>query len=55
MSKYEENQELLSDLKGVPKNIVELSVAGATRNLKVSYYLDLGSHRQTYDSFMVLK
>ena len=49
MSKYEENLEFLNDLKGVPKNIVELSVAGATRNLKLSYYLDLGSHSQTYD------
>ena len=36
MSKYEENQELLSDFKGVPKNIVELSVASATQNLKLS-------------------
>ena len=46
MSKYEDIQELLSDLKGVPKNIVELSVAGATRNLKLSQYLVSG---QTYD------
>ena len=36
MSKYEENHELLSDLNGVPKNLLELSVVGATRNLKLS-------------------
>ena len=36
MSKYEGNFQLLSDLKGVPKNIVEVSVPGASRNLKLS-------------------
>jgi hypothetical protein len=36
MSKYEENPKLLSDLKGVHKNIVEMAVAGANRNLKLS-------------------
>ena len=36
MSKYEENPKVLSDLKGVPKNIVEMAVAGANRNLKLS-------------------
>ena len=49
MSKYEENQESLSDLKGVPKNIAELFVASATRNLKLSEYFVLGSHNQKYD------
>ena len=49
MSKYEFNQDILDDLKGAPKNIVELSVASATRNLKLSQYLVLGSHSQTYD------
>jgi hypothetical protein len=36
MSKNEENPYLLSDLKGVPKNLVEMAVAGANRNLKLS-------------------
>ena len=36
MSKYEENPQLLSDLKGVPKNIVERAIAGADWNLKLS-------------------
>ena len=36
MSKYEENHRLLSDLKGVPKNILDMSVAGANLNLKLS-------------------
>ena len=31
MTKYEKNHKLLSDLKGVPKNIVRLFVAGATQ------------------------
>jgi hypothetical protein len=35
MSKYEENSKWLSDLKGVPKNIVEMALAGANRNLKL--------------------
>ncbi len=35
MSKYEENPKLWSDLKGVPKNIVEMAVGGANRNLKL--------------------
>jgi hypothetical protein len=43
MSKYEENPELLSDLKGVPKNIVEMAVAGASWNLKLSEYYVLVS------------
>jgi hypothetical protein len=43
MSKYEENPKLLSDLKGVPKKIVEMVVAGANRNLKLSEYYVLGS------------
>ena len=34
MSKYEKNPKLWSDLKGVPKNIVEMGVDGANRNLK---------------------
>ena len=38
MSKYEENPELLSDLKGVHKNIVEMAIAGAYLNLKLSKY-----------------
>ena len=33
MSKYEENHKLWSDLKGVPKNIVEMGVDGANRIL----------------------
>jgi hypothetical protein len=32
---YEENPILLSDLKGVPKNIVEMAVSGANPNLKL--------------------
>ena len=35
MSKYEENPEVWSDLKGDPKNIVEMAVDGANRNLKL--------------------
>jgi hypothetical protein len=46
MSKYEENPELLKDLNGVPKNIVEMAVAGASRNLKLSDYYILGSLSQ---------
>ncbi len=38
MSKYEENPKLWSDLKGVPKNIVEMAVGGANRNLKLPQY-----------------
>ena len=34
MSKYEENTKLWSDLKCVPKNIVEMAVGGANQNLK---------------------
>ena len=44
MSKYEENPKLLSDLKSVPKNIIEMGVAGANLNLKLSEYYVLGSH-----------
>jgi hypothetical protein len=36
MSKYEENLQLLSDLEGLPKNIVEMAVAGANGNLNLS-------------------
>ena len=46
MSKYDENPKLLSDLKGVPKKIVEMAVAGAHRNLKLSEYYVLGCHSQ---------
>ena len=46
MSKYEENHRLLSDLKDVSKNIVDLYVAGANRNLKLSEYYILGSQCQ---------
>ena len=35
MSEYEENHKLLSNLKGVPKNIVEMAVGSANRNLKL--------------------
>ena len=35
MSKYEENPKLWSDLKVAPKNIVEMGVDGANRNLKL--------------------
>ena len=35
MSKYEENLKLRSDLKDVPKNIVEMGVDGANQNLKL--------------------
>ena len=49
ISKFEENPKLLSDLKGVPKIIVEMAVAGANRNLKLSEYYVLGSHSQIYD------
>ena len=42
MSKYEENHRLLSDLKDVPKNKVDLYVAGANWNLKLSEYYILG-------------
>ena len=35
MSKYEENSKLLSDLHGVPKNILDMTVAGANRKLKL--------------------
>ena len=35
MSKYEENPKLWCDLKGVPKNIVEMGVDGTNRNLKL--------------------
>ena len=49
MSKYEENPRLLSDLKGVLKNIVEMAVAGANRKLKLSEYYVFGSHGQIYD------
>ena len=31
--KYEENPKLWSDLKGALKNIVEMAVSGANRNL----------------------
>jgi hypothetical protein len=55
MSKYEENSKLLSDLKGLPKNIVEMAVAGANRNLKLSEYYVLGSHSQIYDEHIVKK
>jgi hypothetical protein len=44
MSKYEENLELLSDLKCAPKKIVEMAVASANRNLKLSGYYVLGTH-----------
>ena len=46
MSKYEENPNWLSDLKGVPKNRVEMAVAGANRNPKLSEYYILGFHSQ---------
>jgi hypothetical protein len=46
MSEYAENPKLLSDLKGVPKNIAEMAFAGANRNLKLSEYNVLGSHGQ---------
>jgi hypothetical protein len=46
MSKYEGNPELLTDLKGVPKNIVKMAVANASRNLKHSQYYVLGSNSQ---------
>jgi hypothetical protein len=36
MSKYEENPKLLNDLKGVPKNIIDMAVACANQNLKLS-------------------
>ena len=49
MSKYEENPILLTDLKGMPKNIVKMDVAGANRNLKLSEYYVLGSHSQFRD------
>ena len=49
MSKYEENHRLLSDLKDVPKNIVDLYVAGANRNLKLSEYYILSSQCQIQD------
>ena len=55
MSKYEENPELLSDLKGVPKNILEMSVAGANWNLKLSWQYFLGSHRKLLDKSNILK
>ena len=40
------NPKLLSDLKGVPKNIVEMAVAGAKQNLKLLEYYIYGSRRQ---------
>ena len=43
MSKYEENPKLSSDLKGSPKNVVEMAAAGANRNLKLSDYYVIGS------------
>jgi hypothetical protein len=46
MSKYEGIPRLLSDLKGAHKNMVEMAVAGANRNLKLSEYYVLGSHSQ---------
>ena len=55
MLKYDENPKLLSDLKRVPKNTVEMAVAGADRNLKLSEYYVLGSRSQIYDLHMVQK
>ena len=49
MAKYEENHRLLSDLKGVPKNILDMSVAGANRNLKLSEYWVSHCHCPVYD------
>jgi hypothetical protein len=37
------------------KNIVEMAVAGANQNLKLSEYFVLGSHSQIYDFHMVQK
>ena len=48
MSKYEEDLKLLSDLRRVPKNIIEMAVAGANQNLKLLEYNILGSHSPTY-------
>ena len=39
----------LTDHRLVPKTIVEMAVAGAYRNLKLSEYYVLGSHSQIYD------
>ena len=55
MSKYEENPKLLSDLKVMPKNIVEMAVASANRNFKLSDYYVLGSHCQIEDYHIVQK
>jgi hypothetical protein len=55
MSKYEENLKLLSDLEGLPKNIVEMAVAGANRNLKLSYYYVLGSSSKLLDKLDILQ
>ena len=46
MLKDEENPKLWSDLKGVPKNIVEMALGGANRNLKLPLYCILGSDNQ---------
>jgi hypothetical protein len=48
MSKYKENPKLLSDLKGVPKNIIEIAVAGAHWNLKLSEEYVFGFFGLTY-------
>ena len=37
-SKYEEILNYLSDLMGIAKNMVEVTVEGANRNLKLSEY-----------------
>ena len=46
MTKYEENPNILIDLKGVPKKIVETAEAGAKWNLKLSENYILGSYSQ---------
>ena len=51
ISKYEENPKLLSSLKGVHKIRVKMSVAYATRSLKLSRVLYiLGFHTQTFEA-----
>jgi hypothetical protein len=46
MSKNEENLKLLSELKGVPENVVEMAVAVDNWNLKLSVYYVLGTQSQ---------
>ena len=49
ISECEKNPTLQSDLKGVTKNVVEMDVTGAKRNLKLSeYYFPIAKFRNNF-------